>query len=292
MKWSIIGLMLLGVVAALAATVLVASLRTSSVATQAVTRSLEETPAPEVDILVAAKDMKAMERVDADSLIKKTVLEERAKKGYFSEVSQIVGRVLQLPVLTDQVFTPECFVKEGTLAPYLPKGMRAVSVSLANHAAMVGILKPGSVVDVLLSLKTKREAMSYTILESVQVLAIAADTVVSPDDDGAGDRSSRGMVTLMVTSRQAEMLQLATLHGNLLLAMRSSADNSAANRVGVRLGELLPEFLAHSEPENEPVEEPQVATEQKPVRWEVVVLRGGVKETRTVSMPHIRLGQK
>ena len=292
MKWSVIGLMLFGVVAALSATVLVASLRADNTATQVAAREPEEIPVPEVDILVAATDMPAMARVDANSLIKKTVLEEFAKPGYFSDVSQIAGRVLQLPVVTGQVLTPECFAKEGSLAPYLPKGMRAVSVSLANHAAMVGILRPGSVVDVLVSLKTEGEAMSVTILESVQVLAIAADTVVSSEDDGAGDRSSRGMVTLMLTSRQAQMLQLATLHGNLLLAMRSPADDSAADRVGVRLGELLPEFLAHSEPEDEPVEEPQVATEQKPVRWEVVVLRGGAKETQMVPMSHNGLGQK
>ena len=104
MKWSVIGLMLFGVVAAISATVLVASLRADT--TQVAARVLEEAPVPEVDILVAATDMPAMARVDAKSLIKKTVLEEHAPPEYFSDVSQIVGRALQLPVLTGQVKRP------------------------------------------------------------------------------------------------------------------------------------------------------------------------------------------
>jgi len=144
-------------------------------------------------------------------------------------------------VVEGQVLTRYCFVTEGTgaqLASALPYGMRAVSVPIAGHSLMGGLLHPGSVVDVLATFKlrtgkeSRGQAISTTLLHSVQVLAIEASSIVSKPDDGKegalGRKSvsvgSRLTVTLMVDSRQAEALQLAMENGHISLAMRNPLD--------------------------------------------------------------------
>ena len=251
MKWSIFGLLLMGAVAAVCTAVLVASLRV----TPQVAQSVEKAPAEEIEILIAAKAMPAMTVVDAKSVAMSTVPVEHAPDGHLVNAVEVVGKLLSVPVVEGQVFTRACFATEASgahLASALAEGMRAVSLSLSR--SQVGLLYPGSVVDVLVSItkpsasgERRGEAISLTLLQGVEVLAIENRTVVSEQQENSSQNGGLStdrnrMVTLMVNSTQAKALQLAVQYGNVSLALRNPLDSDPVEIDTTLLSELSDEY--------------------------------------------------
>src|SRR5262245_22973106 len=184
MKWSIAGLLLLGVGAAICASIMVASLKIVPPAAA----SAQKAPT-EMQIIVAAKALSAMTIVDGRSIEVKTIPASEAPKSAMSQPTDVVGRLLTVPVVEGQPFLSTCFADEKSgarLASALKNGMRAVSVSLKPEKA--GLLYPGCIVDVLVSLNRPstegsgvKEAMSMTLLQGVEVLAIDEASVMSDE---------------------------------------------------------------------------------------------------------------
>ncbi|KPK86351.1 MAG: hypothetical protein AMJ81_01530 [Phycisphaerae bacterium SM23_33] len=222
------------------------------------------TPAPgpqdlgNVQVVMAATDLPAMAVVDTRSVLTKSVPKTQAPKGYIPDPVQVVGKVLARPVVEGQPFTADCFATKGTgtlLAAALPKGMRAVTIPLAEHASLMGLLYPGSLVDVLASFKLSSrrdelgEAISIVLLQGIEVLAIEDRTIVSGEETGEskGSRQPYGRsrnVTLLVSPKQAEALQLAASNGTLSLAMRNPLDVASTDKRATVLSELSDEFLS------------------------------------------------
>ena len=262
-KWSIVLLSVFGIVAALAAAVLTASLSAGQI--QAVVPAEPE----DVTIMVATGEFKAMTRIDADAIGSKTVSIENAPSQYYSEPAQIIGKVLSQPMIEGQAYTKICFPKSGSgleLASILPAGKRAVNVSLWDYSGLEGLLYPGSIVDVLASFKISSNskmgrAISTTLLQNIEVIAVENLTIVSDSElVEAKSQTSSGMsnkllITLMVSARQAEALQLAMEHGAISLAMRNPADNEVYHSEATLLSDgmlaQLAELMTASVPGDE-----------------------------------------
>lgn len=260
MKWAIIILVVLGVVAAACASLLVGAMRAGS----------DESPEnPQgVEVSVARRSLQAMTVVTLDDLVKKTVSKNELPKGQVAGPTRVIGRVLSVPVVEGQILTDSCFVSEGTgaqLAAALPEGMRAYTVNLNSRAVPDSLLLyPGCVVDVIFSAKLssqdiRGQALSATILRGIQVLAVAGESVVSnPEAEEGNEAKARNrngglQVTLLVDSKQAEALQLAVDNGNISLAVRNPLDKSLGEMEATVLNQgqmaafgsaLTPEILA------------------------------------------------
>jgi Flp pilus assembly protein CpaB len=227
MKWTIIILVFLGLLAAFSASILVSALR--------VNLDKEEGSG---EVVIAASSLPAMSVVTSEHIKLDTIPKEQLPEGYLTNSVQAIGRVLAVPMVEGQVLTGASFVTSGSeaqLAAALPYGMRAVSVTLPREAVTGGLLYPGCVVDVLASFrlsavyKSKGQAISTTLLHGINVLAVEEKTIVSKQDNiqkGAPPprTSSRVSVTLMLDPRQAEALQLAMRFGNVSLSLRNPLD--------------------------------------------------------------------
>jgi pilus assembly protein CpaB len=253
MKWSILGLMFLGVVAALSAAVLVGSLRGRGVR-DAVGLGPQ---VKEVEVVVAATAMPAMTVVDGKSVTTTKVPEEAAPVNHFGHSVNVVGQLLVVPVVEGQVLTRSCFAMGSTgaqLAATLSKGMRAMTLQL--DASRVPPAYPGSIVDVLVSFTLpsdaggrRGDAISMTLLQGIEVLAVDDRTVVSEVDEEGGEQS-RGrisaprdrLVTLMVDTDQAKALQLALKYGTVSLSLRNPLDDSPVETDTTLLSQLSDEY--------------------------------------------------
>lgn len=232
-RWSVIVLVILGVAAAGAAALFTASLSAQQIG------DMTQLRAPDVEILVAKNDLATGTTVRAEHFDTKSVSRTDAPDGFYSEPTQVVGKVLTVPVVEGQALTKAVFPKEGSgaqLASMLPAGKRAVNISLSDYEGLEGLLYPGSVVDVLAYFKLDKsdhigDAVSTTLLQNVEVLAVENLTVGSnANGKEAAKRSNssstkRALVTLLVDSQQAEALQLAMKYGAVSLAMRNPTDN-------------------------------------------------------------------
>ena len=296
MKWSILGLVVIGVLAAFCASILAGALRFGAHPAASPARALSE----EFEILVAKAELPAMSIVDARGIETRMVRREAAGGEYLTDPIQVMGKVLTVPMVKGEVFTKAVFAKEGSglhLASALPEGKRAIGVSLTDHAGLAGLLYPGCVVDVLTSTKTfaGKTTATQTLLECIQVLSIEDRTIVTEENaeherlKPSGQRK-RHVVTLLVDSHQAEQLHSAMEHATISLALRNPMDQArskaafapAPPKVDATSPKVIvvspkPASLVSLPPAPAPAPEEKV--------WEVTVIRGCESEMVTFPYP-------
>ena len=237
MKWSILVLIVLGLLAAFSTAILVGSLRASP------SDSSGKSSASDIEVALFTTSLPAMSVITSKHITTSMASKKDLPDGYISEPVQIIGRILATSVVEGQILTKSCFVAEGSaaqLAAAIPYGMRAISIVVSNNSITGGLLYPGSVVDILASFKlssrdrNKGQAISTTLLQGIQVLAVDNVSVVSKKD-GKKDSTRKAsyyssnrkiVVTLMVNPRQAEALQLAQEYGKVSVAMRNPLDRN------------------------------------------------------------------
>jgi pilus assembly protein CpaC len=243
MKWTIVILVVFGVISAIATTILVNVLR----------HNTSGDLSSEIEVLVASRSIPAMSIITSSHINKNKIARKFLPEGYLTDPSQAIGRVLSKPIVENQVLTKYCFITDSggaQLASSLPQGMRAVSVPVSSHSVMGGLLYPGCIVDVLATFPltyTEHEtgqAISTTLLQGIQVLAVQDVSVVSKPEPEKGALDTRKgtsygalTVTLMVNSKQAEALQLASENGHIMLAMRNPFDKQSIDPAATVLSE-------------------------------------------------------
>ncbi len=309
MKWAPVLLGVLGFAAAVCAALLVNTLRASTVPAPIIMATTNEVQ-PMVSVLYATTGLPAMTVVDAKSVVVRSVPKNEVPKDFISSPVDVVGKVVGVPVVEGQAFTLACFADKPTarqVADAIPFGKRAVGISVTDYSGLEGMLFPGSTVDVMASFKTQngesQDAVTTTLLENIQVLAIERQTVVSSEKSlldssiYAVSRSNTRRVTLLVTTEQAKRLQLAMEQGVLSLALRNPLDGGRADQVNVSVKRLLknmgpypaddtPAAPVAVAPKIDPFVAPTPATKPaEPPQWDVQVIRGGVSETKSLPMP-------
>jgi len=250
MKWIITGLIVLGVIAAGSTALLLASYR-SGLLSDAETSQVAEVAS--VEIIVAEKDIPAMTMVAPSMIERRTVKLTEVDEGAITDVSQLIGQVVMISMLQGQPFLRSSLASSESnlkLISTLPKGGRAVNISLPADRGIVSLLYPGCLVDVVASFRVPAspgtpsgEIASITLLHGVRVLQVGGRSIVSndPDKSGAGTNVTgmrKTVVTLLVDSKQAEVLQLALTHGEISLAVRNPLDEEGGESDGILLSEL------------------------------------------------------
>lgn len=229
MKFSIIILLVLGIVAAGCAALLMGILKIDTPASA---------QSKGIEVAMANVSLPAMTAITQEHIDKENVSRNELPKGILVNPISVIGRVLAVPVFQGQILTETCFVAEGSgahLAAQIPHGMRALTVPVSSKSMPDrNLLYPGCVVDVLVSYRlsgrySEGNAFSGTMLREIQVLAIGNETVITNSENGEnGNKQKSGkrgtLVTLLVDTKQAEGLQLAVDNGTISLSIRNPLD--------------------------------------------------------------------
>ncbi len=230
MKWAVVILLVLGLLAAGSAALLFewVQIRNMKPASQITA----------VDVLLAQVDLPARTRLLADHVKVERVPRGGLPEGYFTNQAQAIGKTLKVAVIKGQPLTGACFLPETAIDDLLRPGMLAYQISLARRATPVDLLYPGCIVDVFATFplhdKAKGEAVVIPLLQNIQVLGVRDQTVVTParnqkDRNGPttfNPGSGNVTVSLEVNARQVAALQLVVEKGNLGLAMRNPLDKN------------------------------------------------------------------
>lgn len=275
MKWSVIALFALGVVAAICAAMLVTSIQVGAAAAAREVQA-QESAASEVQVVVAARPLEALSVIEASAVTTRFVPAGEAAADVFADTTLVIGKVLLRSVSEGQLISTGLLAHAGSgvhVASALRPGMRAVSIALSDSMGLEGLLYPGSVVDVIASINLRAtddvqaRPVSMTLLQGVFVLGVGERTVVSEPEgealvSGASGRR-RPNVTLLVDLQQAEVLKLAMQEGSVSLVLRNPTDESIEEAEGTSLSSLSP------------------VLEVPPAPRQIVVTKGGVPQVQT-----------
>lgn len=192
-------------------------------------------------VLVAQRALPVGTIVTQDSISFQAWPKDMVQDAYFIEgeadMAKLIGTVVRNPVTAGQPVTQGSLVAPGDrgfLAAALGPGMRAVTLTVSQTTGVAGFIFPGDHVDLLLTqavtskggADTSELKTTETILRNLRVLATDQSTDTEIVDGKSVVRQSK-TVTLEVTPRIAEKIQVAETIGSLSLSLRSIADNQS-----------------------------------------------------------------
>jgi pilus assembly protein CpaB len=129
----------------------------------------------------------------------------------------------------------------GGLSSIVAEGKRAMTVRVNDVVGVAGFALPGNFVDILVSTQEESSAsanrdlsISKLVLERILVLAVAQEASINDTKPKVVNA-----VTLEVTPKQAEQLDLARSVGQLSLVLRNQVDLQLAKTEGATKQSLL-----------------------------------------------------
>lgn len=163
-----------------------------------------------------------------------------------SNTGDAIGLVAASDIPEGSVVTPAQLAHLSTPPPpalIVPKGMRAVTISIDQVKGVAGLLRPGDHVDVIaIPPRTAGAPAAYTILRDINVLAVGSATwtvapeiipnavaTPNPGQPAAPATPAPPMVqpataTLSVTPSQADLLASADINAIVRLALRPQGE--------------------------------------------------------------------
>ncbi len=201
-------------------------------------------------VLVAQRALPVGTIITADSVAFQAWPKEMVQDAYFidgeADMAKLMGTVVRYPITAGQPVTQGGLVAPGDrgfLAAALGPGMRAVTIPVSAKTGVGGFVFPGDHVDLLLTQTVPSQGdgpplkATETILRNVRVLATDQSTETVVEEGKTVVREFR-TVTLEVTPKIAEKIDVAQTIGTLSLALRSLADNQAELDQSIASGTL------------------------------------------------------
>lgn len=187
-------------------------------------------PPVKVYVAAAARDLYPGLPIAEGDLYAIQMRPEYLPDGVFLDPEYVVGRIPRERVLANELVRGERLSDPSSnqgLNVVVPRGLRALSVSIHDGAALAGFLNPGTLVDVLVTVKdpeTEREETT-TLLQAVYVLGVDSRMGSETADEARARRGTHSpTVTLLVDPSDAERVTHADWLGDLRLTMRTGND--------------------------------------------------------------------
>jgi pilus assembly protein CpaB len=205
-------------------------------------RRASEQLGPLVEVLVAARDLKAGSRVGPDALALRRVPARFAPPDALRPGARVVGARIATQAAAGSYLTAGLFARaaqEGG-GGGVRRGERTVTVEVAGGSSLAA-LAPGARVDVLVSTETAaggRTRMALAAAELLDLGEAASGGYAGPDPAAASPAGPTALATLRVTLRQAIYLAAAdNFAREVRLLARPPGDRSPAGTV-VSQGQL------------------------------------------------------
>jgi pilus assembly protein CpaB len=229
--------------------VMLVAIATAALGSYGVYRAVLQMPVREVEVasmqvVVAAQPLVMGTRLHPNQLRLVAWPSRNPVPGAFSDPKELVNRGVISPIGENEPITASkvASLEAGAgLPPVIPEGMRAISVKVNEVIGVAGFVVPGTIVDVLVTVRptngAQDEPMTRTVVSKVQVLT--AGTKFDQEKSKSGEPIPTSVVTLAVLPEDAERIALATNEGKVTLALRNPLDINATDTRGIKLAALM-----------------------------------------------------
>jgi pilus assembly protein CpaB len=227
--------------------------------------------------VVAKTDIPARTKITASMVDVKLVAPESRSSLAYNDATAVIGQVTRFPIAAnEQVLSTKVVSLTGTagaakaLSFVVPRGKRAMAVTVSQVVSAGGLVLPGDYVDILVvydvkfqsdpknpaSREEEKAFLVMTLLQNIEVLAVSQTVVdVVPEATPVAGQRVRNTeskpdpeaitVTLALTPEQAQILFLAESNGKIRMAVRSFGDGDEAPLKHLTDLELLPPNLTN-----------------------------------------------
>ena len=243
---------------------------TASIASFVMYRAIQRLGVREVEVahtqvVVAAQTITMGTRLHENHLRVVDWPSRNPVQGAFADPKKLIDRGVIVPIAENEPITESkvASLEAGAgLSPVIPEGMRAISVRVNEVIGVAGFVVPGSLVDVLVTVRAggSDEPMTRTVVSKVTVLT--AGTRYDQEKSKDGEPIPTSVVTLAVLPDDGERIALAGNEGKITLALRNPLDVNSTETKGIRLAGLM--RGTGPEPVVDPVKNKVVARKPSP----------------------------
>ena len=193
-----------------------------------------------VEVIAAGKELAQGTVLAKKDLVSKKIAEREVGKNNVrvEDANRILGKKLKYSMdATENLmwsYVDVPYRPGDGLAPAIPSGRRAISMSIGGAAGVSGLVQPNDRVDVLGSFSfpsrkdpLKMEWVTLTVLQDVTVLATGQTLGKAELGERSRVNTGYNTVTVEVTPREAELLVFVeNMRGHLTLSLRNPEDVS------------------------------------------------------------------
>lgn len=174
-----------------------------------------------ISVVVASRDL-----MPGDLILSANVSLRDVPKGFVhsdalrkTDYSSTKGYALAYPVNAGEPILHSHLSRKrgGKFASLIEKGMRALTMRVDNVSSMAGMLAPNDKVDILLTIKDKKEQVTFPLLQDVLVMATGHQT---SELYGAEPDQSYSTVTVLLWPEDAAKITHAQESGTLTFMLR------------------------------------------------------------------------
>lgn len=193
-----------------------------------------------VNVVVAKHELKKGEKLSADNVAVRMIPADYAHSNAVNpdDFDRLDGQALAYPVKAGEMILWS--LMEGKKAPSfstrIAAGHRAITVPVDEVNSMSGMLEPGDMIDLLVTVDQKGRKLTFPLLQSVQVMATGQRSV---NDSMSGERRQYSTVTLDTTPEQAQNVIVAHEAGKITALLRNPEDKQIFGGTGADLAALL-----------------------------------------------------
>lgn len=185
-----------------------------------------------VQMVVAKTDLGKGSALSADNVAVRPVPKEWAHSGAITpdQFGRAEGSVLAYPANSGEplIWSQLEGQRMPTFSARLGQGRRAVTVPVDEISSLSGMVEPGDLIDIVVSLKKDSKNFTFTLLQSVTVLATG--TKASPDDRDPAGRRTFTTITLDTTPEDAKRVIAAREVGRVTALLRAPNDASSVSK--------------------------------------------------------------
>lgn len=195
-----------------------------------------------VKVVVAKKALEKGEMLSSQNMATREVPQEWAHSGAITpdQFSRAEGAVLAYsanpgePVIWAQLEGQ----KLATFSAKLDMGRRAVTVPVDEISSISGMVEPDDLIDIVVSMQRDNHNFTFTLLQSVRVLATGSKVSQSSKDD-AGQPITYTTVTLDTSPEDAKRLIAAREIGRVTALLRAPGDTNNVSTTRENAEDLL-----------------------------------------------------
>jgi pilus assembly protein CpaB len=193
-----------------------------------------------VPIVVAKHDLAKGAKLSTDNVAIREVPQDFAHSVAVNptQFERLEGQALAYPVKRGEMILWGLIEgkKVPTFSARVEAGRRAMTVPVDEINSISGMLEPGDVIDLMVTVEQKSKKITFPLLQSVQVMATGQRAV---DDPKSGERRSYSTVTLDTTPEQAQNVIVAREAGKITALLRNPQDKQPMPNAGADLAALL-----------------------------------------------------
>jgi pilus assembly protein CpaB len=176
-------------------------------------------------VVVAKKDMPKGTRLSSENAAIRMIPVDFAHSNAITpeEFDRVDGQALAYPVKSGEMILRG--VLEGKKAPTfsarVQDGHRAITVPVDEINSISGMLEPGDIVDLMITVEQKGQKITFPLLQTVPVMATGQRSI---DDPKTGERRSYNTVTLDTSPEAAQNIIIAREVGKITALLRNPQD--------------------------------------------------------------------